>query len=83
MTVTIERTGLDYGMIDAAASEWASIRKLVRHAESLYDDLELLYSIPGPEELRRDVRVAAPPSSSRRRRWSSSRRRSDGMLAGF
>ena len=36
-----------------------------------------------PEELRRDVRVAAPPSSSRRRRWSSSRRRSDGMLAGF
>ena len=54
VTVTIERTGLDYGMIDAAASEWASIRKLVRHAESLYDDLELLYSIPGPEELRRD-----------------------------
>ena len=37
-----------------------------------------------PDELRRDVRVAAPPSSrSHRRRWSSSKRRSDGMLAGF
>ena len=37
-----------------------------------------------PDDLRRDVRVAAPPSSrSHRRRWASSRRRSDGMLAGF
>ena len=34
-----------------------------------------------PDDLRRDVRVAAPPSSrSHRRRWSSSRRRSDAWV---
>jgi len=54
VTVTIERTGLDCGVIDASTAEWALIGTLVRHAESLYHDLELLYSIPGPEDQRRD-----------------------------
>jgi len=53
VTVTIERTGYDYGVIDASPAEWALIEDLVRHAESVYYDIELLYSIPGPEDQRR------------------------------
>ena len=53
MTVTIERTSPDTGVIHASAAEWTLIRDLVRHAERVYFDIELLYSIPGPEALRR------------------------------
>lgn len=53
MTVTIEATSPDSGVIHASAAEWKLIRDLVQRAEHAYDDLELLYSIPGPEELRR------------------------------
>lgn len=53
MTVTIEPTRNDVGVIDACASAWALIRNLARHAKSVYDEMALRYSIAGPEDQRR------------------------------
>lgn len=52
--ISITRTDYAFATIDASIREWNTIKTIVRYCADNYQNTELLYCIPGPEEHRVD-----------------------------
>lgn len=51
--INIERTNYGFASIQASAEEWSGVKAMVKHAETMFSQTELLYQLSGQEEDRR------------------------------
>lgn len=52
--ITVERTKYAFGTFNCSPEEWDALKRIVRYCADNYEKPELIYSVSGPEEHRRD-----------------------------